>query len=839
MNKFILSFILSSSIPAMTEMTAPSLTAQQYNEKSELQELSKWIETLQQGLYKEEGITHIYIGGGSARAILDHIYFEKSLKMRDLDIFVVADRQVDADFARNLGQKLESKELGTFAETDLRSRPRAPTNKPILERNTHRAGYGFFWVSDTNEILDLSLYHSQEDLNTNGIFDIDTIMIVLDHQTRLLDFVQKAKHFSYDELVSQGFIRDDHKGYNCWLKQDPHVVNWIDIEKDPLQSAFRLARTFGKSEKESFPSIVKDNLEYLISTAEVKNSLQMTRLLLKVLEDPFAAHEIKMVQSVGAFKKWLPHLDAELQKYNAEEIELILANSQPSPATRSSKELMGKMKALFELVKNPQERAALIYDGAYAFSPETTLFWLSEIYNFEIESAPFFNAMSHFFIDSPESARRFERLTKSKTVQNKAELFQRALLLASNNQEALLEELFPDGDHEKLRALAATPRVGYYTGAFNPMHKGHIGVVRHALTEGILDKIIVIPTVGTNHNDPLVPWEDRLIMAHLALSKIPDCEVINKSYKRELTLNTNAALSRLFKENAPETKWTHVMGTDSFERFVKNGIIERANLGENLGILVIHRPGYQLYPAPEKFLDYVKLYTDKNEEETPIRYSSSGVRENRLENLPIDHLVDPAVAEYIVKKELYTESAESQGSLTFITTNDGKYLDIKTLFPSIKRKTVDLPKMQDVSIEDLVKAKLLAALDYKNRNVVILESFLFIDDLAGLPGPLTKEFLLNIENEQLERLLDSEKPQKAHVRTIIGYAKNPQEVHFFEYDAKGYLKKGSYFEAGSWENIFAPEGSEKPLSEMSSKEKAKYSPVIKAGLKLKEYLDHS
>ncbi|NUM41768.1 MAG: hypothetical protein HUU45_09080, partial [Leptospiraceae bacterium] len=74
----------------------------------ELTAISNRIEEFRANLAQHFGIKDIFVGGGSSRAILDHLYDGKPLEMRDLDIFVVAGREVTEDWARSIGQKLES-----------------------------------------------------------------------------------------------------------------------------------------------------------------------------------------------------------------------------------------------------------------------------------------------------------------------------------------------------------------------------------------------------------------------------------------------------------------------------------------------------------------------------------------------------------------------------------------------------------------------------------------------------------------------------------------------------------------------------------------------------------
>ena len=37
-------------------------------------------------------------------------------------------------------------------------------------------------------------------------------------------------------------------------------------------------------------------------------------------------------------------------------------------------------------------------------------------------------------------------------------------------------------------------KIGIFVGSFNPVHKGHIKIVKHLLTKKYLDKVLIVPT---------------------------------------------------------------------------------------------------------------------------------------------------------------------------------------------------------------------------------------------------------------------------------------------------------------------------------------------------------
>ena len=205
--------------------------------------------------------------------------------MRDLDVFAIANQEVTVDLLNTIGAHLETEEFGFFSRKDLRSRPRVPLDKPLLTRNDYVAGFGLHWLRKNGEILDLSVYHSKSDIDLNGIFDIDTTMIPLTPDFSLIDFAKKAKELSYEQLCEEGYLYDRYDGYMKWREGELRIINWLDIEADPLLKISRVVRTLFKNQRYSFTNEEEKNFRYLLNDAQVKNPLQMTRGLLKVLAD--------------------------------------------------------------------------------------------------------------------------------------------------------------------------------------------------------------------------------------------------------------------------------------------------------------------------------------------------------------------------------------------------------------------------------------------------------------------------------------------------------------------------------------------------------------------------
>jgi nicotinate-nucleotide adenylyltransferase len=109
-------------------------------------------------------------------------------------------------------------------------------------------------------------------------------------------------------------------------------------------------------------------------------------------------------------------------------------------------------------------------------------------------------------------------------------------------------------------------RIGLFGGTFNPIHLGHIQIVREVKARFGLDKILIIPSALPPHKelDGVVDAEDRLEMIRLAFSDDPNFVSSDVELKRSgpsYTIDT----VRNFKSISPEnTELYLIVGLDAF-----------------------------------------------------------------------------------------------------------------------------------------------------------------------------------------------------------------------------------------------------------------------------------
>ena len=197
-------------------------------------------------------------------------------------------------------------------------------------------------------------------------------------------------------------------------------------------------------------------------------------------------------------------------------------------------------------------------------------------------------------------------------------------------------------------------KIGVLGGSFDPVHLGHVTLGSAAITEGGLDKLIVMPA----HVQPFkigrekAEDEHRLEMCRLAFQNVDKAEVSDYEMVHteiSYTFDTLAHLKTIY----PDSKLYFITGTDSFLE------IEPWRKGKDLlqtyGFIVRVRPGYREKQLEERIRYYEAMYgTDviRLHHEMPD-VSSTKIKARRMEELPVSDLLPVSVERYINEHKLY------------------------------------------------------------------------------------------------------------------------------------------------------------------------------------------
>lgn len=179
-------------------------------------------------------------------------------------------------------------------------------------------------------------------------------------------------------------------------------------------------------------------------------------------------------------------------------------------------------------------------------------------------------------------------------------------------------------------------------------------------------------------------------------------------------------------------------------------------------------------------------------------------------------------------------------SLYFITGNKGKFAEVQAVLPDIQALDIDLPEIQSLDAQEIIKAKLLEAQKHQEGEFIVEDNSLYLEGIKGLPGPLIKWFLKTVGKEGLYTMAQAFGNFNAEAKVVIGYSNSAREISFFEGSTKGTIVPARGEGGFGWDPIFQPEGYEKTFGEMTPEEKNSISMRKIAAEKLKEYLqsDH-
>jgi hypothetical protein len=158
-------------------------------------------------------------------------------------------------------------------------------------------------IDDDDAILDLTVFHSDADMELNGIMNVDKVRIRLDYGTSLEQQLSPLFAENIPALDEVG-IDDPHGGYRSWQAGTAELANEFDVRRAPLQTILRIIRTFAKF---SFPSISEptcEQLRQLMADSEDNSvAFHTIRGLIKMLNDRNAIWELKLLRDLGGLRK--------------------------------------------------------------------------------------------------------------------------------------------------------------------------------------------------------------------------------------------------------------------------------------------------------------------------------------------------------------------------------------------------------------------------------------------------------------------------------------------------------------------------------------------------------
>jgi nicotinate-nucleotide adenylyltransferase len=182
--------------------------------------------------------------------------------------------------------------------------------------------------------------------------------------------------------------------------------------------------------------------------------------------------------------------------------------------------------------------------------------------------------------------------------------------------------------------------VAIFGGAFDPPHRGHVGLARQAKVELGVPKLLVLVSADPGHKHVATSADARMRMARAAF---PDDEVLIDEHPRTIDL---------LRAHPEWEDPVLVLGTDQFVAFPTwrepEEVLRRARLA------VGTRPGF-----PQERLDGVLALLDQPERvqffelAEPVPSASRELRDRLARGEDVDGELPPAVAAVIGSEGLY------------------------------------------------------------------------------------------------------------------------------------------------------------------------------------------
>ena len=179
-------------------------------------------------------------------------------------------------------------------------------------------------------------------------------------------------------------------------------------------------------------------------------------------------------------------------------------------------------------------------------------------------------------------------------------------------------------------------------------------------------------------------------------------------------------------------------------------------------------------------------------------------------------------------------------TIFFVTGNEGKFREAKTLMPDLQRIEFDLPEEQTLDPQLVIRKKLEIARSKHPQGALIVEdTSLYLNGLNGFPGPLIKWMLQAVGTQGIFDLCTAIHDRGAIAKTVIGFDLGDGGIlEFFEGEIDGQIVAPAGIDGFGWDEIFRPNGCEETFAEMGDEFKPNFSMRSRAFEKLATYLSN-
>jgi nicotinate-nucleotide adenylyltransferase len=202
--------------------------------------------------------------------------------------------------------------------------------------------------------------------------------------------------------------------------------------------------------------------------------------------------------------------------------------------------------------------------------------------------------------------------------------------------------------------MKTNQRIGYFGGTFDPPHLGHVILAVEACHQLDLDALEWILTPDPPHKTDrqITPLEDRLAMLRLVIADHPEFSLNESDIKRDPP-HFAADTVEIIRRERPSAVLVYVIGEDSLRDIPDWHEPGRFISGVDC-LAVAPRPG--IITDLEQLDQWVPGLADKVVFLTGVRFeiASTVIRTRIKHKAPFKHFLPEAVAEYLVRNQLYT-----------------------------------------------------------------------------------------------------------------------------------------------------------------------------------------
>ena len=191
-------------------------------------------------------------------------------------------------------------------------------------------------------------------------------------------------------------------------------------------------------------------------------------------------------------------------------------------------------------------------------------------------------------------------------------------------------------------------KIGIFGGCFNPPHKMHIKIAQNIINDGLVDKVIFVPTENSYTKAELVDINHRIAMLNLVIDRNNmDVSEVSESLNYKYTFE----VLDYFNHQYPDAQIYFICGTDNLKDFSR--WINYEYILANYKLLVVARNGDNVDNITQQYTKFVDNIYITNIEQNMV--SSTLIRKALKKNDKdyIQSHLDRQVVEYIQNKGFY------------------------------------------------------------------------------------------------------------------------------------------------------------------------------------------